>query len=126
MLSRILAIGIPAGLQFITYDLSNIITQSSINSFGDVTTAAWTAYAKTDAIIWMILGSEAVRLAPAEKRGAANATFYFAFDAAIGLGAAFWGAMIDGVGYNTCYTIAAIAGAVLLVACVPVFKGRKA
>ena len=76
--------------------------------------------------IWMALGSEAVRLAPAEKRGAANATFYFAFDAAIGLGAAFWGAMIDGVGYNTCFTIAAIAAAVLMVACVPVFKGRKA
>lgn len=55
--SRILAIGIPAGLQFITYDLSNIITQSSINSFGDITTAAWTAYAKTDAIIWMVLAA---------------------------------------------------------------------
>ena len=74
--------------------------------------------------IWMALGSEAVRLAPAEKRGAANATFYFAFDAAIGLGAAFWGAMIDGVGYNTCYTIAAIAAAVLAIACVPVFRKR--
>lgn len=55
MLTRILAIGIPAGLQFMTYDLSNILTQSSINSFGDVTTAAWTAYLKTDAIIWMII-----------------------------------------------------------------------
>lgn len=31
LLKRILAIGVPAGLQFITYDLSNIITQSSIN-----------------------------------------------------------------------------------------------
>lgn len=62
MLSRILAIGIPTGLQFITYDLSNIITQSSINSFGDVTTAAWTAYAKTDAIIWMILSAFGVAI----------------------------------------------------------------
>lgn len=62
MLERILAIGIPAGLQFITYDLSNIITQSSINSFGDVTTAAWTAYGKTDAIIWMILGAFGVAI----------------------------------------------------------------
>ena len=78
----------------------------------------------THGVIWMALGSEAVRLAPAEKRGAANATFYFAFDAAIGLGAAFWGAMIDGVGYNTCFTIAAIAAAVLMVACVPVFRKR--
>jgi len=62
MLYRILAIGIPAGLQFITYDLSNIITQSSINSFGDVTTAAWTAYAKTDAIIWMVLAAFGVAI----------------------------------------------------------------
>ena len=62
MLSRILAIGIPAGLQFITYDLSNLITQSSINSFGDVTTAAWTAYAKSDAIIWMVLAAFGVAI----------------------------------------------------------------
>lgn len=62
ILARILAIGVPAGLQFITYDLSNLITQSSINSFGDVTTAAWAAYAKTDAIIWMILGAFGVAI----------------------------------------------------------------
>ena len=61
-LVRILAIGIPAGLQFITYDLSNLITQSSINSFGDVTTAAWTAYAKSDAIIWMVLAAFGVAI----------------------------------------------------------------
>ena len=62
MLARILVIGIPAGLQFITYDLSNLITQSSINSFGDVTTAAWTAYAKSDAIIWMVLAAFGVAI----------------------------------------------------------------
>lgn len=61
-LGRILAIGIPAGLQMMTYDLSNIITQSSINSFGDVTAAAWAAYAKTDTIIWMIIGAFGVAI----------------------------------------------------------------
>jgi len=61
-LYRILAIGIPAGLQFITYDLSNIITQSSINSFGDVTTAAWTAYAKSDTILWMVMAAFGVAI----------------------------------------------------------------
>ena len=61
-LVRILAIGIPAGLQMMTYDLSNIITQSSINSFGDVTAAAWAAYAKTDTIIWMIIGAFGVAI----------------------------------------------------------------
>ena len=62
LLRRILAIGVPAGLQFITYDLSNIITQSSINSFGDVTTAAWAAYAKTDAVVWMVLAAFGVAI----------------------------------------------------------------
>ena len=61
-LVRILAIGIPAGLQMMTYDLSNIITQSSINSFGDVTAAAWAAYAKTDTFIWMIIGAFGVAI----------------------------------------------------------------
>lgn len=76
-------------------------------------------------VIWMALGSEAVRLAPPEGRGAANATFYFVFDAAIGLGAAFWGAMIDRAGYDTCFQIAAIAAAVLAIVCVPVFRKRS-
>lgn len=76
-------------------------------------------------LIWMALGSEAVRLAPPEGRGAANATFYFAFDAAIGLGAAFWGTMIDTVGYNVCYNIVAVCAAVLAVLCIPVFRKRR-
>ena len=50
-------IGVPAGLQFITYDLSNILVQSGVNSFGEVTIAAWTAYQKTDAITWIIVNS---------------------------------------------------------------------
>ncbi len=57
LLRNILLIGIPGGLQFITFDLSNILIQSSVNSFGEVTVAAWTAYQKTDAITWMILNS---------------------------------------------------------------------
>ena len=55
MYLKILSIGIPAGLQFMTYDFSNLISQSSINSFGDVTAAAWTAYIKSDYIIWMVI-----------------------------------------------------------------------
>jgi len=48
LLRRILLIGIPAGLQLVTFDLANTLIQSGINSFGDVTVAAWTAYIKTD------------------------------------------------------------------------------
>ena len=57
LLRRILAVGVPAGLQFITFDLANLLVQSSINSFGAVTMAAWTAFGKADGITWMICGA---------------------------------------------------------------------
>ena len=57
LLRTVLMIGVPAGLQFITFDLSNILVQSGVNSFGEITIAAWTAYQKTDAITWIIVNS---------------------------------------------------------------------
>ena len=62
LLGRILRIGVPAGLQFVTFDFSNILIQSGVNSFGDVTMAAWTAHGKTDAITWMISGAFGVSI----------------------------------------------------------------
>ena len=62
LLLRILQIGLPAGLQFVTFDISNVLIQSGINSFGDITIAAWTAYVKTDAIVWMISGTFGVAI----------------------------------------------------------------
>ena len=62
LLKRILQIGLPAGLQFITFDISNVLIQSGINSFGDITVAAWTAYVKTDAITWMVSGAFGVAI----------------------------------------------------------------
>ena len=62
LLGRILRIGIPAGLQFVTFDFSNILIQSGINSFGDITMAAWTSYGKTDALVWMISGAFGVSI----------------------------------------------------------------
>lgn len=62
LLGRILHIGIPAGLQFVTFDFSNILIQSGINSFGDITMAAWTAHGKTDALVWMISGAFGVSI----------------------------------------------------------------
>lgn len=57
LLFRILRIGVPAGLQFVTFDLSNILIQSGINSFGDVTMAGWAAMGKMDALSWMTCGA---------------------------------------------------------------------
>lgn len=62
LMRRILYVGIPAGLQFVTFDLANLLIQSGINSFGDITVAAWTAYIKTDALTWMISGAFGVSI----------------------------------------------------------------
>lgn len=62
LMRRILFVGIPAGLQFVTFDLANLLIQSGINTFGDVTVAAWTAYSKTDALTWMISGAFGVSI----------------------------------------------------------------
>ncbi len=53
----ILKIGLPAGLQSTMYSISNIIIQSSLNTFGTKTVAAWTAFGKIDSLYWMISGA---------------------------------------------------------------------
>lgn len=62
LMGRILYVGIPAGLQFVTFDLANVLIQSCINSFGAVVVAAWTAYGKTDAMTWQISGAFGVSI----------------------------------------------------------------
>lgn len=62
LMRRILMIGLPAGLQFITFDLSNLLVQAGINSFGDITVAAWAAFSKADSITWMVSGAFGVSI----------------------------------------------------------------
>lgn len=50
-------IGLPAGLQSVMYSLSNVIIQSTVNSFGTDVIAAWTAFGKLDAVFWMIISA---------------------------------------------------------------------
>ncbi|WP_029231978.1 MATE family efflux transporter [Butyrivibrio sp. VCB2006] len=57
MLSRIIRIGFPAGVQTTMYTLSNILIQASINEFGKDATAAWAAYGKIDVLFWMTISS---------------------------------------------------------------------
>ena len=61
-LGRILAVGIPAGLQMTTFDLAGTLIQSGVNSFGETAVAAWTAYCKTDFLTWMISGAFGVSI----------------------------------------------------------------
>lgn len=62
MLRRIVMIGLPAGLQGAMYSISNIIIQSSVNTFGTDTTAAWSAYGKIDGLFWMIMSAFGVAI----------------------------------------------------------------
>lgn len=57
MVRRIVQIGFPAGLQSVMYSVSNLIIQSSVNSLGTDTVAAWAAYSKIDSIYWMIISA---------------------------------------------------------------------
>lgn len=50
-------IGIPAGLQSIMYSLSNILVQSTINTFGYLSVTAWAAYVKIDNIVDIFVSS---------------------------------------------------------------------
>ena len=57
LLKSMLRIGIPVGFQSTLYSISNILIQSTINSFGTDTIAGWTAYGKVDSLFWMMLSA---------------------------------------------------------------------
>lgn len=57
ILKRILWIGVPAGLQSVTYGFSNSVIQAKVNSFGTDTIAAWSAYTKLDGLFWMTVSA---------------------------------------------------------------------
>ena len=50
LLGRILKIGLPTGFQNIVISISNVIVQSSVNSFGAVVMAGYAAYVKVDGL----------------------------------------------------------------------------
>lgn len=57
ILRRVLWIGIPAGLQSVTYGISNSVIQAKVNSFGTDNIAAWSAYTKLDGLYWMTVSA---------------------------------------------------------------------
>lgn len=56
-LGIMLKIGLPTGFQAVMYYLSNMIVQSSVNSFGTDTVAAWTVFTTNDNFYWMVIGA---------------------------------------------------------------------
>ena len=56
-LRKILGIGIPSGLQSFLFSFSNVIIQSSVNSFGSAVMAGNTAAANIEGFIWIAMNS---------------------------------------------------------------------
>ena len=59
---KMLAIGLPGGIQSVMYNISNMIIQTNVNSFGTDTAAAWASYNKLDAVFWMIVNAFGVSI----------------------------------------------------------------
>ncbi|WP_031514034.1 MFS transporter [Desulfofalx alkaliphila] len=62
---------------------------------------------------------------PPHRRGAANGTFFSAFDLGIGVGAVLWGVVSQLVGYGTMYMISAIPALLALLLYLMVGRQRK-
>ena len=62
MLSSVLRIGIPAGLESVMYNISNIVIQVFVNNLGTDTVAAWGTLGKIDAIFWMVINAFAISI----------------------------------------------------------------
>lgn len=62
ILSRIIIIGLPTGIQSCMYSISNIFIQATVNGFGTDTLAAFTAFGKSDAIFWLVSGAYGVAI----------------------------------------------------------------
>lgn len=56
-LARIFRIGFPASIQGILFSLSNVIIQSSVNSFGDIIVAGNSAAANIEGFVWVSMNA---------------------------------------------------------------------
>ncbi len=62
VIKNIIFIGVPTGINSVLYSLSNILIQTSINGFGAIMVAAYTAYGKIDVIYWMMISAFGVAI----------------------------------------------------------------
>ena len=54
LVKRMLLLGLPAGLQSVLYNITNLYVQKAVNLMGTDTVAAWSIYAKIDGVFWPI------------------------------------------------------------------------
>lgn len=57
ILQRIVRIGIPAGMQSVMYNISNVIIQAGVNTLGTDNVTAWATYGKVDGLYWMMINA---------------------------------------------------------------------
>ncbi len=57
IVSAILKIGIPAGIQGVIFSLSNVVIQSSVNSFGAIVMAGSAAASSIEGFVWVSMNS---------------------------------------------------------------------
>ena len=57
LLSSILKIGIPAGIQGVIFALSNVVIQSSVNSFGNIVMAGSAAASSIEGFVWVSMNA---------------------------------------------------------------------
>ena len=67
-------------------------------------------------LLSVILNVHAVKNKPPHRRAAANATYYLAMDAGMGIGAAAWGALADVAGLRSIFVAGAALSLVILFA----------
>ena len=56
-LGMMLRIGVPAGMESVMYNISNLVIQVFVNRLGTDTVAAWGTFAKIDAVFWMVINA---------------------------------------------------------------------
>lgn len=56
-LGMMLRIGVPAGMESVMYNISNLVIQVFVNNLGTDTVAAWGTFAKIDAVFWMVINA---------------------------------------------------------------------
>ena len=56
-LSKIIQIGLPAGIQSSLFSISNVIIQSSVNSFGDIFMSGYGAAGELDCFVYVIMNA---------------------------------------------------------------------
>lgn len=56
-LQKIVSIGLPAGLQGVIFSLSNVLIQSSVNSFGAIAVAGNSAAANIEGFVWVSMNA---------------------------------------------------------------------